>query len=172
MEPWRKLLLDHGISLGRALVYFPSKMLVANLTDKIQWLFEGTEVARLQEVDVTNSLSNTDDEIPIPEDPPEDENAFLQTIYKRINAEIPPPETEKLRSLLTKHHTCFAQTSRDLGEGEVTQHHIAPGDALPSHQQPFKSAWKKREVINRQVEEMLRDGLSTHPVVPGLHQCS
>ena len=68
--------------------------------------------------------------------------------------------------LLEKFSPCFATNSSDLGKCTLTQHKINTADHPPISQHPFKSSWKGRELIQDQVDDLLRIGViepSTSP---------
>jgi hypothetical protein len=46
---------------------------------------------------------------------------------------------------------------RELGSSNLVQHEINLGQHPPIHQPPYNSAWKQQEIIDTQVDRILKD---------------
>ncbi|KZR97184.1 Uncharacterized protein APZ42_008085, partial [Daphnia magna] len=68
---------------------------------------------------------------------------------------FPQQETEELVDVLLEFSSCFALKNSGLGMCKVAEHEIHTEMSAPVHQVPYKSAWKERSIIQKQVEEML-----------------
>ena len=74
---------------------------------------------------------------------------------ERVSKERSTEEKEEIVALLMEFQDCFARTEDELGQCKLVQYRIDTGEAKPIHQQPYKSSWKEREIIDKQVRSML-----------------
>ncbi len=66
---------------------------------------------------------------------------------------------EALEQFLIKHRKVFALDSEPLGVTHLVQHEIDTGTAKPFKRPPFRTPVKQREMVDAEVEKMLRDGV-------------
>lgn len=83
----------------------------------------------------------------------------LLSFTESINQDLPSKERQAIIDLLSRYSDCFATTTDELGRSNIVQHSIDTSTHNPLCQPPYKSAWKEREVIQTQVEEMLKSGV-------------
>ena len=84
------------------------------------------------------------------------EGPTIDDFYTKVNKTLLQEEKEQVMEVLLTHQSCFAKNSSDLGKCPIIQHTIDVGMAGPIHQRPFKNAWKEREIIQKQVDEMMQ----------------
>lgn len=161
IEPSTKLLETRGLSTGRAVVNVTGPLhgvLVANLTGQPTWVEAGTVLGETVEPEAVGSPPNGAME----EDGEPEELDF----GSQISDELEEDQRYAVKKVLEKFRACFAGPGEKLGACTVTTHRIDTGDARPIHQHPFAKAWKEREMVQEQVEEMLAAGViekSTSP---------
>jgi len=82
--------------------------------------------------------------------------------YSKMATDAKPYE-EQLRTLLEeKHSDVFAKHERDYGLTTLTQHHARLIDKTPFAAPPYRTTPEGQKEIDRQVNEMLADGLLSH----------
>ena len=72
---------------------------------------------------------------------------------------MPPEQKDIFHTSLSNHLECFAKNSPDLGHCKTISHQINTEQAKPIHQEPYPSAFKQIELLQKQVTEMLKDGV-------------
>ena len=80
-------------------------------------------------------------------------------IRASVNNELPQDQQKAIHSVLLAHQQCFTGSSKDWGHCKLLSHKITTQDVRPIHQHPYPSAFKQRELLQQQVEEMLEDGV-------------
>ena len=159
MEPSAKLMTDKGLSMSRCFLPIEclgaqSDVLITNFTRHGRKLYENTTIAtadfagdpEVHAVTPTDSSTGA---------------RFHRDFSTRIDDGILGDERTKLVALLESFSDCFATSNGDLGSCTVVQHTINTGNAVPYRHPPYPSAWKQREVIQKQVEKMMKDGRVT-----------
>ncbi|KZS10344.1 Uncharacterized protein APZ42_025213 [Daphnia magna] len=76
-------------------------------------------------------------------------------VNAQVASTLPPADVEKLVELLEEFDTSFALKERELGVCKIAEHRINTGTATPVHQSPYKSAWKERAIVQKQVDEIV-----------------
>lgn len=95
---------------------------------------------------------------------PEDDQR--EALDQRVAPSVTGDARRGLIDLLMEFRDCFAGPSEELGLCSAAEHVIDTGDARPVKQPSRSSAWKERELIRGQVNEMLNQGViekSTSP---------
>lgn len=186
VQPSMRLMEKQGLSVGHALIAQDfGSILVANLTCRIAHLTRGTTLGLLHNhgspdddddmmtpphagpredtldlLQIHDSPENDEDTTTLPHaGPREDTSTFLLNIGSRINQDITHNQREEVLSLLLEFEDCFATDIHDVGHCNVAEHEINTGSAKPIHLHPYNSAWKEREIIQAQVEDMLKSGI-------------
>ena len=72
----------------------------------------------------------------------------------------------KLDALLTKYDDIFAYTPAQLGKSSVVQHRIDTGDHPPIRLRSYRTSPSNREEIDKQISEMLANGVISPSVSP------
>ncbi|KZS07756.1 Uncharacterized protein APZ42_028454 [Daphnia magna] len=151
-----------GFSVGHLLLPFGENPCIANIklvnfsrTD--QWLNRGTVLGKLDTVEVMRKQLDEADRLNEPTvgllsiaDPT---TPFADV----INKQLPSADHRAVLHLQNRFSDCFASSNSDLGRSNIVQHRIDTMNSTPIHQPPYKSAWKQREVIESQVQDMIRD---------------
>ena len=180
LEPSAALLAYQSLSVGHALVpdlcpFIP----IANLSAHPVWIGEGVSLGTLKTCTTTDMVvpMNRDhmDLLPINgvsihpsevAEPSESVALLRERVRQQINPLISVDQRQQVLEVLLDYIHCFAENDDDLGKCNVAEHSINTGLAQPVHQPPYKSAWKEREVVQQQVDGMLRKGIIEHSDSP------
>ncbi|KAL1918538.1 uncharacterized protein VTP21DRAFT_3198 [Calcarisporiella thermophila] len=81
---------------------------------------------------------------------------------KEETAGLSADEQEKLNVLLGEYEDIF----RGLGKTETVEHQIETGAAKPIKCAPYRATWQDQEIIKREVEEMLEQGVIEPAISP------
>ncbi|KZS03788.1 Uncharacterized protein APZ42_033399 [Daphnia magna] len=138
VQPASKLLIDKRFSVGYFLIpeVDPAGVVNIQLTN-----FPQTGKRVLEEVGRDSPINSS-------------KGKFLDT----LNPDLSPQDRLAAELLLERFADCFAFTDRDLGHSNIVQHTIETTTNRPISQAPDKSAWREREVIQSQVDQMCRQG--------------
>ena len=82
-----------------------------------------------------------------------------ETFASRIAPSLALNEREQLLELLLEFQDCFADKGESLGCCKMVEHSIPTGDARPIKQLPRRRAWRERDLIRVEVDEMLNQGV-------------
>jgi hypothetical protein len=77
----------------------------------------------------------------------------------RVNTNLGDEDRERTVALLNRYLRCFAASPHEFGRSNVVKHVIDTGNHLPVHQTSYASAWRERELINDQIQTMMRDNV-------------
>ncbi|XP_038064919.1 uncharacterized protein LOC119735292 [Patiria miniata] len=83
----------------------------------------------------------------------------LQDLLERGAANLDCVERSRLAELLTEFAGAFTGPDGKLGQTELTRHTINTGTATPIRQPPRRLTIHKRQEADRQVKQMLQDGV-------------
>lgn len=86
--------------------------------------------------------------------------------FSKLAPEAKDHEEDFRHLFEVKHADVIAKHERDYGRTTLTQHHARLIDKTPIATPPFRHAPAMQEVINKQVDEMLADGLLSHSTSP------
>ena len=163
-EPSMKVLATKGFSVGRLLLpveEIPNVMTVqlVNFLRSNQWLNKGTVLGQVSPIEVMgeilgNKYKQTGPSIGITS-LGESSLQFAES----INKDLPPTDRQAVLDLLNKFTDWFASSDSELGRSNIVQHRIDNIAHPPIHQPPYRSAWKVRELIQSQVQDMLKDAV-------------
>lgn len=87
-------------------------------------------------------------------------------LQDRISSGLSPEETRQMLDILLEHADCFASPGGLLGTCNSAQHSIDKGKSAPLRHVPFARAGRERELIQKQVYNMIGAGVvepSTSP---------
>ncbi|KAJ8713809.1 hypothetical protein PYW08_007429 [Mythimna loreyi] len=76
-----------------------------------------------------------------------------------INSELSQNEKNLLKNLLSSYRENFAFTASELGRCSLEEIIINTVDDIPVHHPPYRASPKQLDIINSQVEEMLKNGV-------------
>ena len=68
--------------------------------------------------------------------------------------------------MLVEQKECFAREGEALGQSQAFQHAIPTTENQPIHIRPYASAWKERQLVQDQVQEMLQQKVIEPSVSP------
>ena len=77
----------------------------------------------------------------------------------KFGSQLKNMEFKRLQELIFKHRDVFSWHEYDVGQTNVTEHHIDTVDAKPIKQKPYKCAYAMKTEIERQIELMLKNGI-------------
>lgn len=163
IEPSKKVMMERQLSVGRTYVAPAVKvetLLITNFSNVPQWINTGMSLGQLQSAKLVqiNSLSEVQEpsKVPIPE----------SLFRDRIGTELGKEDSDRVLSLLLKYTEYFAVDNSELGRCNIAKHSIDTGRVKPIRQLPYNNAWKQREIIQREVGEMLDDGVISPSISP------
>ena len=137
-------------------------------------LFKGTTVGYLREKEELNSVLLVNDSIVYDELSDRDKFQEVMNIEVDVIAEQIPErkydispsldskQNGQLMTVLKKYDNVFAWDPKNLGCTDLVEHEIHTGDALPIYKKPYRVSHAEREIIQKQVEEMLENGIIRH----------
>ncbi|XP_064485930.1 uncharacterized protein LOC135398460 [Ornithodoros turicata] len=120
---------------------------IANPSPSALTIARGATIGRttpLQEVEISTSHAKRS-------------HGRLQDV--EISDNVPAEEKEAIRALLQQYSHLFSTDESPVGLTHVIEHEIETGNARPIHQNPYRKAVFERQVIEEQVNEMLRKGV-------------
>lgn len=85
--------------------------------------------------------------------------AHLENLYQRSASRLNGPEKVQLRKLLIKNDSLFSKGDGDIGQTSKVKHRIETGSALPIKQQPRRLPIHQREVAEKEISDMLSQGV-------------
>ena len=74
-------------------------------------------------------------------------------------SDLSPTGKEKLRSLISAYQDIFSHHPGDIGKTHLVEHRIDTGDTTPIRQRPRRVPIKLREQVEKQKQQMLKDGI-------------
>jgi hypothetical protein len=83
----------------------------------------------------------------------------MEIFREQINPSLTGAETDELMKLLYKYRGCFVKSGAKLGQTAAFQHEIPTATSSPVNVRPYPNAWKERQIIQQQVQEMLDLGV-------------
>ena len=162
LEPSSQLMIKKSVSVGRLLLpagcgCFPNIQFV-NFSNTRQFLPKGIVVGTIIPIQCESNDESDGQQ-------PQEKKQSLD-FDSAISNELSAEEHQVVLNLLERYSACFATSTSDRGVTTIVKHRIDTGNNPPVHQPPYKSAWKERELIQTQVQEMLKDDViepSTSP---------
>ena len=156
IEPSAKVMMDKKVSVGRT--YVPAEigigcLLVTNFSSVPQWLNAGMTLASLEPAELISINPQSQEETT------KSPAVGVADFKEKIGSELNDDESEKLLALLVNYADCFAKDNSTLGRCTFAEHSIDTADAAPIRQRPYNSAFKQREIIQKQVDQMIQDGV-------------
>ncbi|KZR96023.1 Uncharacterized protein APZ42_009874, partial [Daphnia magna] len=175
IEPSEHLARVKGVTSGKVLVSTVQplgQVLMVNLNNHQTYIQEGTVLGQIEPINSSIVAVDEREQTEKTEEHHAKNEAILvleeenvtqremelilrQAFRAKIAENFPLQETEELVDVLLEFSSCFALKNSGLGMCKVAEHEIHTGMSAPVHQVPYKSAWKERSIIQKQVEEML-----------------
>lgn len=143
--------LRNGLQVARTvtkIVQGTGVIRVANPTMSPVNLLSGTKLGW------ATSIHNAQLAVIAPEDTQVSQDFDVET-----GDQLRPHERGELLSLIDRFRHLFTGEDNPIRQTHVTEHVIDTGDSRPIHQHPYRHSPFERKLIEKQVEEMLRDGI-------------
>ena len=162
LEPSRKFVENTSLLVAKVLVD-PKKgnipLRLANLSKEPVAVHRGTVTAVLQAVDsvdsesvnATQTVEGSQDDAGLPE--------HLQSLFERSSKNLDDSQKDRLEQFLIKHQDIFSKSSSDIGHTTLIRHHIDVQNAKPVKKIPYRIPLAKRQVAEREIEQMAKDGI-------------
>lgn len=157
------LMLERNICIARGLVQLQhgrSLVLLTNFSNEYQHLPQGTAVAFLHQIAAFTDVASLETASP---------NSSIEANLSdriQINPGLSERQKQQLLDLINDFSGCFSTESK-VRRTSVTKHRIPTDEsARPVHQHPYRVVPTEREVIKRQVQEMLDDDVIQPSISP------
>jgi len=151
-----------------------------NLSEEIQTVYANTTAAFAEPVELIESLQNTEtnstnqdrDMLHLRTLDQNSDNLLeqlpehLHTLWENNISKLNQEQKVKFCNLLIKHQNVFAKSKYDLGRTDIVQHKIDTGDSKPIKQPMRRLPLNKREVAEKEIQNMLAHNIiepSTSP---------
>ena len=172
------VLAKQGILVAKSLVNARNGCIplrVINLNSEPQALHINTVAATAEPVVSVTSIEGHDpshcdldpDNVrSVTEFDPEELPAHLKIVWDASVTNLNDEQKRAFFNLLLKHQSVFAKSKYDLGRTDLVEHEIFTGDNRPIKQAARRLPLNKREEAEKQVKEMLENGIiepSTSP---------
>ena len=168
-------LTKKGVIVAKALINPNSKTIplrVMNLTSQPQPLYSRTIAATAKKVDSLTVLETHDPQRPqvsvrsisdldlsvMPD--------HLKLVLDANAASLKEEHKRPFFDLLMKHQDVFAKSKYDLGRTSIVQHEFFKGDHPPIKQAPRHLPLNKREIVKKEVDSMLQNGIIVKSTSP------
>lgn len=116
--------------------------------------YQAVEILDNVKPEICRSVKSTDSEsLPLTQE--------LEELYERCIEGLNPTEQEQLRKLLEDYSDVFAAEGKPLGRTNLVQHKIHTGDHCPIKQRPRRAPLGQEDVIQRELDSMLEQGVIT-----------
>ena len=77
----------------------------------------------------------------------------------KINPELTEDQQKQVQKLIDQYEETFAATLQEIGTTPLVKHIIHTGDAAAIRQRPYRVSPKQREVIDKELDQMIEKGL-------------
>ena len=134
---------------------------ITNFAFLLQRLTKGTAIGRVEPVQDQADPATASDMVDVCALDTTDDDAPWKGLdfEARVCSDRFATEKSRLVTLLSRYYRCFAGPDDDYEQCTIAQHVIDTGTAKPVHQHPFPAAWKQREIIQEQVEKIMKQGI-------------
>ena len=172
-EPNARFQSNKGVVVAKALVSVNDNIPIrfANFSNDVKTIQSETVIAIGQpvsdviDVDIAHNMAAhghinqfKKENVEIPE--------HIKTLSEESMVHLNENQQGKVKNLLLRYSTSFATSKTDLGETKLVQHKINTGDSAPIKLPLRRPPLTSREVMNEEVDQMLKHGLiqpSTSP---------
>ncbi|CAG2210223.1 unnamed protein product [Mytilus edulis] len=154
IEPLGSLLRqNYSVLMARTLVNTVGNCVpirLMNISDEPCTIPRGMGVGLVHTVQICQQLNRSSD---TPRDP------LLQSLLEEACVDLDDEQKQKVEKLLDKYSDIFLDKGGKLGRTDILQHVIDTGDSPPIKLRPYRLPIHKRDEIDRQVQDMLKQGL-------------
>lgn len=130
-----------------------------NLSDKPVTIPSGMVVGLLQPVQNVSAIRNTPSKQLKAEHVITDLPEHLQEMARKGAEYLNTNEQKMLCSLLYENQDVFVGADGAIGHTDLVEHGIITNDAKPIKSRPYRVPFHQREVIDKEVDKMLEDGI-------------
>ena len=165
LEPSRKIVQSKGLLVAKTVLktkgrYIPVR--VCNVMDEPITVYAGSQLGIVSQTEVFTVIKECEHKInrisvqeqnsnPVPE--------YLIDLYERSIKDLPQDKHNLVSSFLTKNSDVFAKNDQDLGSTNIVKHDINTGTEPPIKHQPRRFPKPQEQEIEKQVNELLEQGL-------------
>ena len=145
----------HKILVNRGVVDSKSQYIeVSNISNQAVKLYSGMKIARTK-------LRRLDIAFVVQEVKPNEDQRIAKEIseWKFKNSDINEEQQERIRTLLKEYQDLFATNPKNPGQTIITKHNIDVQGITPIKQKMYRTNPIEDEVINREVNQMLENGI-------------
>ena len=157
VEPSLQLNKFEGVLLARSIIDLGKQKVIpvrlANVTDEAKVINKGEVIAKAQVVEQVVPDGESNVQIDKQDDP------VIQELIERTTKDLEGDEKEKAEGFIREHVDCFMLSDGKIGRSGLYKHKIDTGDATPIRQRAYKLPVFKRQEVERQVKEMLDQGI-------------
>ena len=145
---------------------------IVNSSSQPVKIYRRTRLANFEDVDqnIATFEIAASDPIRNPSSPDSCSDQFEQCDYSELpdlsESVLSDGDRIKFRNLFKKYRDVFAFPGDQLGRTSLVQHVIDTGDAMPIKQRPYRASPDVKKEIDRQVDEMLENGIIQESVSP------
>ena len=146
--------LENGLYVARALI--PHRctdipIRVLNPTNRAVTLKENSTLAALELVYVVEPEGNTDGR--------QEDDEWKRKLIEGVDTELTDGDRSELRNILEDYSDCFSKNEFDLGRTTLAKHRIDTGGHPPIRQALRRQPLAHLNEIDRQLNDMLRQGI-------------
>ena len=126
-----------------------------NVKPEVHVVYKGTTIGQINEIDSVSYPTNESHAKCLSKSLRPD----LQDLLERASKNLTPSQADKLRMLLQKYESSFAESENDLGRTSIVKHHIDTGDARPVKEPPRRTPVHLRQEVDKNIDDMLSRGV-------------
>ena len=146
--------MENGLYVGRALI--PHRctdipMRVLNSSNRDIVLERDSTIAELEPVKILESPRTDESRF--------SGNGWAEKLVEEIDSTVTAPERAELSEILSEYSDCFSKDEFDLGQTTLVKHRIDTGNSAPIRQALRRQPLTHLSEIDRQLTEMLRQGI-------------
>ena len=158
-----RIMLEKGIFIEPGLIEttkITQQIRIVNTSMQPTRLFSKMEVGEVEPIERVCQISDESKEEDVSN---EMENQKLREDVENIKLEEDNDLTEeekiKIRELILKNLDVFASNPKKPGLNLITKHRIQVEESLPIKQRPYRTSQKEQAIIEKEVKEMLENGI-------------
>ncbi|CAC5382340.1 unnamed protein product [Mytilus coruscus] len=152
-----------GLLLARVVVQPNSNIIplrVANFSTEPVKVYKNTIVGTFEPVDIETfevstvsrvNCAEIKTEVGIPD--------HLKCVFEKSSKDLDNIEVKKLKEFLCSYQDVFSKSPSDIGHTEIVNHKINTGNAKPIKLKPYRLPLAKREVAEKEIQDMASRGI-------------
>ncbi|CAG2253617.1 unnamed protein product [Mytilus edulis] len=163
VETNRSFIEKTGLLLARVVVQPNSNIIplrVANFSSEPVKVYKNTIVGTFEPVDLETyevstvsrvNCADSNTKVDIPD--------HLKGVFEKSSKDLDNIEVKKLREFLCSYQDVFSKSPSDIGHTELVNHKINTGNAKPIKLKPYRLPLAKREVAEKEIQDMASRGI-------------